>query len=215
MPPKRRPSKGQGLPSSRSALTKVIPSGRACKSRSTAMTFKFLEAKSRECRPAPLATSSTGPRATSGAQRLTQSDGSSESCAMLGQQLAQDRAVAARLVIAVAADGKVRIERQRREKCEQALGRRGLHLAAIGAGEARPVLLRARHQPGARREIGQPDVVVVAARVIGLAHAARRPAHGAQARALLRCACATEADYADSHAPPRARSGGWCPRTPW
>src|SRR4051812_31703820 len=46
-------------------------------SRSTAMTSNSFSAKKRAWRPPPQATSSTGPRATRGAQRTTQSEGSS------------------------------------------------------------------------------------------------------------------------------------------
>src|SRR5688500_15581361 len=215
MPPKRCPGNGHGLPSSRSALTKVIALGKTCASRSTAVTLSPRDENTLACLPAPLATSSTGPRVTSSAQRLTHADGSSESCAMLGEQLAQDGAMAALRVFAVAANREIRVRRQRGEEADQAIGRRRLHLAAIRLGEARPVLLRLRHQPGAGREIGQPQVVIIAPRVIGLAHAARRPAHRAQTQAFVRRARATETDYADSHAPPRPRSHGWCPRTPW
>src|SRR5688572_17784251 len=113
-------------------------------SRSTAITGMFLCLKRRACRPIPLATSRTGPRPTSGAQRLTQSDGSSESCAMLCQQLAQERAVAALLVLAIAAHGKVCVSRQGGEKPDQAPRGGRLHLAPVVARVLLPPLISPR-----------------------------------------------------------------------
>src|SRR5207244_10861246 len=43
---------------------------------------------------------------------------------------------------------------------------------------------RPAHPLLARRELGKPQVVEVAARVVGLAHAARRPPHRADAQTL-------------------------------
>src|SRR6187397_1410883 len=108
MPPKRWPGNGHGLPSSRSAWTNCTPEI-DCGARSTAITPRLV--KTRECLPAPLATSSTGPRVTSGAQRITHGDGSSDSCTTLSQQVAQHRTVTALLVLAVAADRKVSVLR--------------------------------------------------------------------------------------------------------
>src|SRR5581483_10678604 len=65
-------------PFSRSACTKRTP-GISCGSRSTASTSRPRAANSRAWRPAPLATSSTGPRSTSSAQRETHADGASRS----------------------------------------------------------------------------------------------------------------------------------------
>src|SRR4030095_6377788 len=103
MPPKRWPGNGHALPSSRSACTNRTP-GMDCGSRSTAITSTPL--KILEWRPAPLATSSTGPRFTSGAHRTTHGDGSSDACTVLDQELAQHRAMAAVFVLAIETDGK-------------------------------------------------------------------------------------------------------------
>src|SRR5574341_953930 len=205
MPPKRSPANGHGLPSSRSARTLRTPAI-VGGSRSTATTSSPRAANNFACRPAPLATSSTGPRATSGAQRTTQGEGVSiDACTVLPQQLAQDRAVAARLVLAIAADREVRMMRQRGKQLGQAPRRGGFHFLEITTRKLSPALVR----PGlsdrpseerfARREIRQPEVVVIAPREIRLAHAARRAPHGAEARALAFGARATEPDDANRH----------------
>src|ERR1700741_752858 len=214
MPPKRCPANGHGLPSSRSACTERTP-GIDCASRSTATTSSPRWANNFACRPAPLATSSTGPRVTSGAQRATHADGvSSEACIVFPQQLPQDRPVAALLVLAIAADRKIRVVRQLGEKLEQALGGRRLHLPPIPLHESLPVPVSASDELRARRQVRQPDIVEVEARIVRLLHAARRPPHGAKAQALAARARATETDYADHRfpAPPRA---GWFPRIRW
>src|ERR1700675_2664342 len=116
-----------------------------CGSRSTATASSPLPAKKRACRPCPLATSSTGPRVTSGAHRTTQSEGVSDPWESAGnfrpfpgQQPAQDRAMATLRALAVAADGKIRVARQFRQELNQALAVRRLHLAAIVARVLRP-----------------------------------------------------------------------------
>src|SRR2546423_1126308 len=68
------PANGHGLPSSRSALTKWIDEGSAASIRSTPHASKPRSAKNVAWRPSPHATSSTGPRSTSCAQRTTQSE---------------------------------------------------------------------------------------------------------------------------------------------
>src|SRR6185295_18071794 len=108
----------------------------------------------------------------------------------LAQKFPQERAMAAALVLAVAADGQVRAPRQRGDELEQPLGARLAHLAPIAARELPP----ARVGPGlaegpadellARRELGQPDVIEVALRVLGLVHPTRRAPGGADAQSL-------------------------------
>src|SRR5438477_6713687 len=71
----RLPAKGQAPPS-RSAFTNCTP-GIVCGSRSTAMTSSPRSAKKTAWRPAPEATSSTGPAVTRSAQRRTHSEGNS------------------------------------------------------------------------------------------------------------------------------------------
>src|SRR5574339_166882 len=198
MPPNCCAGNGHGLPSSRSACTNFAP-GMDCGSRSTAMTSNLL--KTLACLPEPQATSSTGPRLTSGAQRTTHGDGVSGcACAMLLEKPPQDRAVAALLVLAIAADRKIRLPRKRRQHAKQPLRGRRLHLALVGPGEALPVLVRERDHLGRRREIGKPDVVVIEPGVVALFHSARRAAHRAEAQAL-----ALGARRAEAHHPDHAR----------
>src|SRR5262252_8927539 len=92
--------------------------------------------------------------------------------------------------LAVAADRKICVLRERRKQFEQPLGTRLAHLVAIPTRKRAPARLRPRRaeRPAderlARREIGQPNVVVVAPRIVGLAYAARRTACRADAQAF-------------------------------
>src|SRR5215813_5502876 len=87
-------------------------------------------------------------------------------CAALGEKRAQHRAMAARLVLAVAADREVRVARECREYVEGARAIRLRHLRAV-LPEERPLLLVGAgyeahlHRLDARREIGKPDVVPI------------------------------------------------------
>src|SRR5438552_15832322 len=80
--------------------------------------------------------------------------------------------------------------RKRGEQLDQALRARLAHFAPIVARVLRPARVvpglgqRPAHPLLARRELGKPQVVEVAARVVGLAHAARRPPHRADAQTL-------------------------------
>ena len=120
------------------------------------------------------------------------------------EQLAQHRAVAARLVLAVAADREVARATARRA------GR------ACGSPPARPSRLgTASRTPPSRARVsapwpsfivstlgarfGIPDVVPVLRREPRLRHAARRAAHRADAQALAGGARGAEADDADRH----------------
>src|SRR5258706_13657040 len=106
----------------------------------------------------------------------------------LAQKIPEQRAVAALFVLAIAADGQVGVVGKRGEQIEQVLRARRAHLAAIVA----QVLSPAGVGPGlakrpadpflARRQLGKPQVVVIAPRVIGFAHAARRAPYRAHAQ---------------------------------
>src|SRR5262245_51091176 len=82
----------------------------------------------------------------------------------LQEQLPQDRAVAARLVRAIAADGEARRPRERRQEVERA-ARLGLpHLGAEAAHEGLPRRRGIRalgllEQRGRRGEVREPHVV--------------------------------------------------------
>src|SRR5690349_2521257 len=96
-----------------------------------------------------------------------------------------------RLVFAVTPDAEIGGARERREQRDQASCGRRAHLGAVAARELRPAAiaprpgLRPRDQRLGRREIRQPGVVVIEARVVALLYAARRPPHGAEPRALV------------------------------
>src|SRR3954471_4497089 len=97
--------------------------------------------------------------------------------AALAQQFLEERAVATRLVLAVAAHRHIRGVRQARQQLEDSL-RRGLrHLGAITLAEEGPALIverlgrREAHQARARRELGKPEIEIVALRIVSLLHA--------------------------------------------
>src|SRR5581483_6484940 len=114
--------------------------------------------------------------------------------------------MAATLVLAVAADGEVGVMRQRRERRDVVSRIRDAHLAAIAPREGFPSRRRERlgHHPAeqleARREVREPNVVVIELRVIALLHAARRLAHGAEPQALAFLARRAQTDDAHAHA---------------
>src|SRR6185436_496928 len=134
------------MPFSRSACTNFTP-GICCGARSTATASKPRAAKRRAWRPGPLATSSTGPLFTSGAQRTTHSLG--DSGPMLEKDLAKDRAMATRLVLAIATHGKIRSPGESGQRLQKML--LPLHFLAIAPGERLPVAVRELDQRSARR----------------------------------------------------------------
>src|SRR5208283_3337821 len=99
---------------------------------------------------------------------------SAEDCVTLGKQLAQDGAMAAMLVGAIASDEDAPV------------------FFALGRLSELAQLL-------ARRERGQPDVVVVARRERGLRHAAGRPPHRADAQSFAGEAGASELNNVNRH----------------
>ena len=116
------------------------------------------------------------------------------------EQGAQDAAVAACLLLAVAADGKGAVLREGGQQIQGAAGGGLGHFLAEFAHELLPELVclgllavvlqpvrfeRGVHGVGLGREFGVPDVVVVAAGEFGLGHTARRAAHGAYAQAFI------------------------------
>src|SRR5689334_2746919 len=100
----------------------------------------------------------------------------------------------------------MRLLREHGEELQQVLGRGRLHLAAVIAHEALPhrgrLLALAVHpaqQLRARRKLGHPGVEEILARVVLLLHAARRTAHGAQARPLAGIALGSQLHDTDRH----------------
>src|SRR5262245_19945709 len=105
---------------------------------------------------------------------------------MLLKQLAQQRAVAARLIHAIAADREIGGRRQGGEQAQQARLVGGRHLGAIAPRVGGPALRSVGRQPQlhqrrAGRQLRQPEIVEVARRELGFAHAPRRIAHRSDA----------------------------------
>src|SRR5687767_489775 len=128
--------------------------------------------------------------------------------------------MAALLVLAVAADGKIRRVREASQEIQQTLRGRRFHLALVGFAVAAPARIGPwlRNGPAkqllARRKLRKPYVVIVAPRIVAFLHPARRAAHGADAQALAAGARATEAGDADHRFLP-PRGGGSSLRTRW
>src|SRR4051794_10939547 len=98
--------------------------------------------------------------------------------ATLLEKRAQHRAVAMRLVLAIAADREISLVGERGEEVEGVPRRRLVHLGAEAAQERLPFLRRpcrlgARHEIGAGRKIGVPDVEPVIRGIALLAHPPR------------------------------------------
>jgi hypothetical protein len=111
--------------------------------------------------------------------------------ASLFQQLPEDAAVAAVFMFAVATDGKVRSSRKRGQQVEHLAGVGAIHFATVQARKAVPIglngrCLSLRLQLRAGRQVGQPDIVVIAAGELGFGCAARRPPHGTVAQSFIR-----------------------------
>src|SRR5262249_25504872 len=103
----------------------------------------------------------------------------------IDQQLAQYGSMTSCFIVAVATDAEVRVRGEPREEREQAPGCRRAHLGTIATGELRPARVGPwlRGCPGdqrrARRQLRQPQIVIVEARVVALLHTARRTPDGA------------------------------------
>src|SRR6266853_1847949 len=81
---------------------------------------------------------------------------------------------------------------------------RGGHLGTVFLHEAVPfaLALRALREldcSGAGGERRQPDIVEVLRRILALSHAARRPPHRADAKALIREPIRAESDNSNGH----------------
>src|SRR5258706_9560448 len=129
--------------------------------------------------------------------------------ALRREELAEHRTMAARLVLAVAPDGKVRVAREEREHLERVPGLRPRHLGAVLLRESRPLRRRLRGEPQLHRldtrgERREPGVVEVAPGELALRHPARRAANGAQARPLACGARRSQSHDANRHGEPPA-----------
>src|SRR6476660_422728 len=125
--------------------------------------------------------------------------------AALCEQRAQDRPVAARLVVAVAADREVGGVRKLREQVDRARVVGARHLCAVLADEDLPPLRRRRLLPDlqrrdAGRQVRIPDVIPIVGGKALLRDSARRPSHGTDPQALAFCARRAELDDSNCHA---------------
>jgi hypothetical protein len=103
----------------------------------------------------------------------------------LHQHLPQNRPMTPALLIAITPHRKIRMMRQRRKQIQFPAPIRRTHLPPELPHETRPCASIRRpqrlfHQPGARRKVGEPDVIVIELGEIGLWHAPRRTPHRAQ-----------------------------------
>jgi hypothetical protein len=164
--------------------------------------------------------------------RRDERSGRGERRAPLRQEFPHQRAVAAALVLAVAADREIGRVRQRGEQVQHAAGLRPAHLGPIAPGQRAPaaLLLRAPSDPEqllGRRQIRKPHVVEIPARELGLRHASRRTPNGPDPQPLTLGPRASQAHDADrrgrpciplTHAPGRRGTGvaraHW-PSGPW
>src|SRR5262245_20020113 len=135
------------------------------------------------------------------------STASDDPCAPLLEDLAHQRAVAAALVLAVAADREARGVGQRGQQVPDPARLRPAHLGAVAARERAPAALVAQGGPGflqqllARSQVREPHVVQVARRVLALRDAPWRPAHGSDPHSLALAPRASQTHDANGHLP--------------
>ncbi len=92
-------------------------------------------------------------------------------------------------IFAVASDRKTAVLRQDRQQFKRMAVLRGRHLGPVLLQEDRPFGGRGRRLPlldglSARSEVGEPHVIPILGRELGLCYASRRPPHRSDARAL-------------------------------
>src|SRR5687767_6002360 len=120
------------------------------------------------------------------------------------EQFAQQGPVAARLVLAIAADREVGPARQRGQEVERLRGLGSLHFGAVAPGEAPPSGRTVDAPPKLQRRMAgrqhrEPDVVPVAGGEPGLGDATRGPAHGPEPQDFAGGARGSKPDDPDCH----------------
>jgi hypothetical protein len=116
------------------------------------------------------------------------------------EELSEHRPVTPGRIGTVATQGEILLGGERGQQCDQSFRRGPSHLSAVATNECSPPLgaewLRVSpgDQWGARRQLRNPDIVVVTSPDIFLPHAAGRTAHGAQADSLIMPARHAKAD---------------------
>jgi hypothetical protein len=125
--------------------------------------------------------------------------------AAVGEETAEDGAVAEGLVLAIAADGQVGWVGEGGEEVEEVGGVGLLHLGAKFSLEGFPGagvvagMESESDQIGGGREGREPEVVEVSLGEVGPGDAAGRTADGAEAETFVRLARSAEADDGDGH----------------
>src|SRR5688572_23910384 len=124
--------------------------------------------------------------------------------AMLCEYLPQDGTVAMGLVGAVAPHGKIGPVGQRGKEPQDTHRVWCGHFGSVALHEGgpfpgRPGTPSLREKRSAGRQVREPDVVPVLARVVLLAHATRRMAHGADAKAFVSKTGTTKSNDSDRH----------------
>lgn len=113
--------------------------------------------------------------------------------------------MAAVLILAITADGEVRVVRERGEQVEEVGGVGLLHLGAEFSLEGHPsadVIAGAEGEGdkvGRGGQSGEPDIIEIAFREVGFRHSTGRAADGAEAEAFMRPTRGAEADGGDGH----------------
>jgi len=123
------------------------------------------------------------------------------------QQLAQQRTMAPRLVLAIATHGQARLPRHSRQQLNEMASFRLGHLSSIRPRVLRPPLVRPRfrqrprHHLGRWRQLGQPDVEVIERREVLLSDAARWPPNRPDPNSLVRKPRLPQSNDANCHGP--------------
>lgn len=104
---------------------------------------------------------------------------------------------------AIAANGEISLRRQSGKERDEMCTRP--HFLAVLACEALPanrgewLRCRPRHKAGARRQLRNPDVVVIPSGEFRSRYASRRAPHGAEPQAFARMARRAEANNTNAH----------------
>src|SRR3989338_9026585 len=109
-----------------------------------------------------------------------------------------------RFIFAVAADREIVLVGERSEQFDRVAVFGSRHFSTVFFEERRPLrgrlgMMRELHSFETRRQVGKPHVVPVPRSELGLGHAARRAAGGADASAFIFQFLAAKPDYMNDH----------------
>jgi len=122
----------------------------------------------------------------------------------LDEQLTKHRPMAARLILAITANGKIRLLRQCRKQIEDSAVFRISHLATIALYEGGPPTIVCSGECNLFRrwrQMEQPDVVPVALRELRLGHPARWAPHRTDTQTFVGTSVTAKTNDSDSHLP--------------